>query len=122
MNDDELAQLRQKRMEELQRQQQSQQNQQAYNQQAAQAQQQADFERQKAALLVQILSSEARSRLTNLRMTRAEFVQELEVQLIKSHQQGALGGQTPLSDDRLKEILLQLQNSSQKRERKIRFR
>lgn len=122
MNDDELEQLRRKRMLELQRQQQSQQAQQANAQQVAQAQQQADFERQKAALLVQILSSEARSRLTNLRMTRVEFVQTLEVQLIKAFQQGALSGQTPLSDDRLKDILLQLQNSSQKRERQIRFR
>jgi programmed cell death protein 5 len=74
------------------------------------------LEAQKQALLRQILSPEARQRLTNLKMVKPEFTDQLELQLIQLAQAGKLP--IPLSDVQLKQILIQLQ--SRKRETKIR--
>ncbi|MEM2926350.1 MAG: DNA-binding protein [Candidatus Bathyarchaeia archaeon] len=79
-----------------------------------QAEERARVERQ--VLLTRILSPEARSRLTNLRMVRPEFVEQLETQLIQAAQAGRINA--PLSDEELRQILQRLQ--SQKREIKIR--
>jgi programmed cell death protein 5 len=68
------------------------------------------------ALLRQILSPEARQRLTNLKMVKQEFTEQLELQLIQLAQAGKLP--IPLPDAQLKQILIQLQ--SRKRETKIR--
>jgi programmed cell death protein 5 len=83
-----------------------------------QRQEQAEeqLELQKQALLRKILSPEARQRLTNLKMVRPEFTEQIELQLIQLAQQGKLP--IPLSDEQLKQILVQLQ--SRKRETKIR--
>ena len=81
-----------------------------------QAQMERQLEAQKQALLRQILSPEARQRLTNLNMIKPEFTQQLELQLIQLAQSGKLP--TPISDAQLKQILIQLQ--SRKRETKIR--
>jgi len=83
-----------------------------------QRQEQAEeqLELQKQALLRKILSAEARQRLTNLKMVRPEFTEQIELQLIQLAQQGKLP--IPLSDEQLKQILVQLQ--SRKRETKIR--
>jgi programmed cell death protein 5 len=86
----------------------------ADEQRQAQMDQQAEL--QKQALLKKILTPEARQRLANLRMVRSEFTDQLELQLIQLAQQGKLP--IPLSDEQLKQILTQLQ--SQKRETKIR--
>lgn len=83
-------------------------------QQQAQMEQQAEL--QKQALLKKILTPEARQRLTNLRMVKPEFTDQLELQLIQLAQQGKLP--IPLTDVQLKQILAQLQ--TQKRETKIR--
>jgi programmed cell death protein 5 len=72
-------------------------------------------EAQKQALLKQILSPEARQRLNNLKMVKAEFTEQIELQLIQMAQVGKLP--IPLSDAQLKQILLQLQ--TRKRETKI---
>jgi len=74
------------------------------------------LELQKQALLRKILTPEARQRLTNLKMVRPEFTEQLELQLIQLAQKGKLP--IPLTDEQLKQILIQLQ--SQKRETKIR--
>jgi programmed cell death protein 5 len=74
------------------------------------------MEAQKQALLKQILSPEARQRLTNLKMIKPEFTEQLELQLIQLAQTGKI--QLPLSDAQLKQILIQLQ--SRKREITIR--
>ena len=74
------------------------------------------FEAQKQALLKQILSPEARQRLTNLKMIKPEFTEQLELQLIQLAQSDKLP--IPLSDAQLKQILLQLQ--TRKREITIR--
>jgi programmed cell death protein 5 len=83
-----------------------------------QRQSQADqqMEAQKQELLRQILSPEARQRLTNLKMVKPEFTEQLELQLIQLAQMGKVS--VPMSDGQLKQILIQLQ--SRKREPKIR--
>jgi programmed cell death protein 5 len=73
------------------------------------------LEEQKQALLRSILTPEARQRLTNLKIIKPEFTDQLELQLIQLAQTGKLP--TPLSDEQLKKILVQLQ--SRKRETTI---
>jgi programmed cell death protein 5 len=105
--DEEIETLRKKKMLELQRRI-------SQEQQRSQAQQQ--LEMQKQALLRRILSSDARQRLTNLKMIKPEFAQQIELQLIQLAQAGRL--RTPITGDQLKEILAQFQ--SQRRDIKIR--
>jgi len=106
MSDEELDAIRRKKL--LAMQQKS-----AEGQNQSQAEQ---MEAQKQALLKQILSPEARQRLTNLKMIKPEFTEQLELQLIQLAQMGKI--QIPLSDAQLKQILIQLQ--SRKREITIR--
>lgn len=107
MTEEELEELRKRKLLELQRQI-------AEEKKSAEAQQQ--LEMQKQALLRSILTSEARQRLTNLRMVKPEFTAQLELQLIQLAQQGKLP--IPLADEQLKQILIQLQG--RRRETKIR--
>ena len=112
-----LDEIRQKRMAELQAQQAAAQNQ-AQQQAAAQAQQQeaqAQFEAQKKQILGQIMTPEARQRLANLKLTKPEMVNQIELQLIQSAQAGSLRGK--VTDDQLKVLLRQI--AGQKREIKI---
>ena len=112
-----LDEIRQKRMADLQAQQAAAQNQ-AQQQAAAQAQQQAEqehMEAQKRQILSQILTSEARQRLANLKLTKPEMVNQIELQLIQSAQSGSLRGK--VTDDQLKVLLSQI--AGQKREIKI---
>jgi programmed cell death protein 5 len=106
MSDEELEAIRRKKLS-------------AYQQRASgeqkQAQAEQDMETQKQNLLKQILSPEARQRLTNLKMVKPEFTEQLELQLIQLAQMGKVP--IPLSDAQLKQILIQLQ--SRKRETKI---
>jgi programmed cell death protein 5 len=69
--------------------------------------QEDQIEAQKQALLRQILTPEARQRLTNLKMIKPEFTEQLELQIIQLAQSGKLP--IPLSDAQLKQILQQLQ-------------
>ncbi|WP_405305999.1 DNA-binding protein [Methanobrevibacter sp.] len=113
----ELDEIRQKRMAELQAQQAAMQNQ-AQQQAMAQAQQQeaqAQFEAQKKQILGQIMTPEARQRLANLKLTKPELVNNIELQLIQSAQAGSLRGK--VTDDQLKVLLRQI--AGQKREIKI---
>ena len=112
-----LDEIRQKRMAELQAQQAAAQNQ-AQQQAMAQAQQQeaqAQFEAQKKQILGQIMTPEARQRLANLKLTKPEMVNNIELQLIQSAQAGSLRGK--VTDDQLKVLLRQI--AGQKREIKI---
>lgn len=113
----ELDEIRQKRMAELQAQQAAMQNQ-AQQQAVAQAQQQeaqAQFEAQKKQILAQIMTPEARNRLGNLKLTKPDLVNNIELQLIQSAQSGSLRGK--VTDDQLKVLLRQI--AGQKREIKI---
>ena len=112
-----LDEIRQKRMAELQAQQAAMQNQ-AQQQAVAQAQQQeaqAQFEAQKKQILAQIMTTEARNRLANLRLTKPDLVNNIELQLIQSAQAGSLRGK--VTDDQLKVLLRNI--AGQKREIKI---
>ncbi|WP_458456899.1 DNA-binding protein [Methanobrevibacter sp.] len=112
-----LDEIRQKRMAELQAQQAAMQNQ-AQQQAMAQAQQQeaqAQFEAQKKQILAQIMTTEARNRLANLKLTKPELVNQIELQLIQSAQAGSLRGK--VTDEQLKVLLRQI--AGQKREIKI---
>lgn len=106
MSDEELDAIRRRKLSALQ-------NRASDEQKHAQVEQQ--MEAQKQALLKQILSPEARQRLTNLKMIKQEFTDQLELQLIQLAQMGKIP--IPLSDAQLKQILIQLQ--SRKRETKI---
>ena len=109
----ELDEIRRKKMEELQKQQElaNQQMQQQVDQQA----QQEQFDAQLNQAVKQILTPEARSRLTNLKLTRPELVKQIEIQLIQSAQAGSLKGK--VTDDQLKVLLSQL--AGQKRDIRI---
>ena len=106
MSDEELEAIRRRKLS-------------AYQQRASEEQRQTQAEKQveaqKEALLRQILSPEARQRLTNLKMVKPEFIEQLELQIIQLAQTGKIP--IPLSDAQLKQILIQLQ--SRKREPKI---
>jgi len=107
MSDEELEELRRRKLLAMQ---------QRMNDEQKQTQADRQLEAQKQALLRQILSPEARQRLTNLKMVKPEFTEQLELQLIQLAQAGKLP--IPLSDAQLKQILIQLQ--SRKRETTIR--
>ncbi|MFQ6094942.1 MAG: DNA-binding protein [Candidatus Bathyarchaeia archaeon] len=105
--DEELEQIRRRRLLELQ-------------QRLAQEQQEAEVRRrleiQKQTVLRRILTPKARQRLTNLKIVRPEFASQLELQLIQIAQQGRID--LPITDQRLKEILIRLQST--RRDIKIR--
>ena len=109
MSDDELEAIRQRKEAEL--------REQALREQAAE-QQAAEVQAQKEALLRQILSPEARARLTNVRMVKPQLAEQIELQLIQLASSGRLRGQ--VTDEQLKGLLQQLQGKE--RERKISFR
>ena len=115
MND--LEEIRRRRMAELQAQQAAAQNQmqQQVAQQAQQQEAQRQFEAEKKQILGQILTSEARARLANLKLTKPQLVEQIEIQLIQSANSGSLRGK--VTDEQLKVLLSQI--SGQKREIKI---
>lgn len=106
-SDEELNAIRQRRYSELQHSAMDEQRQAATRRQ---------FEAQKQAALKLILTPEARQRLTNIRMVKPEFADQIEMQLIQLAQTGRI--KVPISDDQLKEALAKLQ--SQRKEIRIR--
>ena len=100
MGDDELSELRKRRMAQLQ--------QQAGDQQAMQE----DLERQQRAksqmqmLLMQVLEPDARERLNTIKLTKPEFAASVEQQLVALAQSGRV--KNKITDAQLKELLRQI--------------
>ena len=100
MGDDELAEIRRRRMAELQ------------NQQMGQGAMEDEMQKQKQAenqlhlALMQILEPEARERLNTIKMTKPEFAKAVEQQLVMLGQSGRLKGR--VTDEQLKHLLRQL--------------
>ena len=112
-----LDEIRRKRMAELEARQAAAQGQNATTSTTtnATARSTKTIEEQKKALIAQILTTEARSRLANLKLTKPELVNQIEIQLIQSAQAGSLRGK--VTDEQLKVLLRQI--AGQKREIKI---
>ncbi|MCE5338726.1 MAG: DNA-binding protein [Methanomicrobiaceae archaeon] len=101
MVDDELAELRRRKMEQqLQRQ--------AMNQQAMEdeAERQRQIDSQVRVALMEILEPEARERLNTIKLTRPEFAKAVEQQLVMLAQSGRV--RQRITDDQLKGLLTQL--------------
>jgi programmed cell death protein 5 len=106
MDDHELDEIRRRRLEELQA------------QQAHSTEEFAEVKARRQTLLRQILTPEARERLNSIRLTRPEFADAVESQLIALYQSGRLQGQ--ITDEQLKKLLQQI--TPKKQEIKIRRR
>ena len=106
-SDEELNAIRQRRYSELQR---------SAIEEQREAESRRQFDAQKQAALKLILTPEARQRLTNIRMVKPEFAEQVEIQLIQLAQTGRI--KVPISDDQLKDALAKLQ--SQRKEIRIR--
>jgi programmed cell death protein 5 len=97
MEDPELEALRQRRMADMQ---------QSGQQQADSKERARQMEIQKQAALRQILTPEARDRMSNIRVANPEMAHMVEMQLIQLAQSGRLGGM--ISDAMLKDILVKI--------------
>ncbi len=106
MAEDELDELRKRRMEQMV---------QAQGDAGRDEEAKRELETQKQAVMRQILTPEARERLTRLKMAKPEFAEQVEIQLISLAQSGRL--KSILGDEQLKAILTQL--TPKKREIKI---
>jgi programmed cell death protein 5 len=101
MGDDELAELRRRKLAEIQAQAQSQEE---------QARVKESVDAQKQMVLRAILEPEARERLARVRMARPEVAESLENQLFVLAQQGRIRGK--INDDLLREFLARVSPKS----------
>ena len=99
-SDEELSEIRRRRYSDLQR---------SAVEEQRQVESRKQYEAQKQAALKLIMTPEARQRLTNIRMVKPEFADQVEVQLIQLAQSGRV--KLPITDDQLKEALARLQSS-----------
>jgi programmed cell death protein 5 len=109
LSDEELEAIRQRKLAAL--------REQAMEEQV-QEQQIAEAQAQKDAILRQILTPEARSRLTNIRMVKPQLAEQIELQLIQLASAGRLKAR--VTDEQLKGLLQQMQGKE--RDTKISFR
>lgn len=112
---DELDEIRQRRLKEMQ-------EQSSNSQDLAKMQQEREareaHEKQKQAILLQILTENAKIRLSNLKLVKPQLADSIADQLIQLYQTGRLGSQ--INEEQLLQMLKQLQGS--KRESKIKFK
>lgn len=67
------------------------------------------LEKQKKQLLRKILTADARSRLSNLRLAKPDFTEKIELQLIQIARTGRID--LPITDDQLQKILKKFQSN-----------
>ena len=103
-SEDELDQLREERIKELQEQQGG--GGDAAAQAEAQGEAQAQAEAQKQALLRQYLTDGARKRLNSVRMSKPDFADQVEQQLVALAQSGRLGDK--IDEAQMKDLLREL--------------
>ncbi len=98
--DDELEQLRKKRLQDLQQQQNAEES--IEDQQA----QEKQFEEQKKMILRSILTNDAKERLANIKLARPKAGEQIENQLIMLAQSGRL--RQKITDAQLRELLTKI--------------
>ncbi|MFB6122977.1 MAG: DNA-binding protein [Haloferacaceae archaeon] len=106
-DDERLEELRKQKMEELQEQADQGQGQ---GQEEAQQAAQEQAEAQKQALLKQHLTDGARQRLNAVQMSKPEFAEKVEQQLVALAQSGRI--QDRIDEDQMKELLQELKPES----------
>jgi programmed cell death protein 5 len=104
-DEDELEELRKEKMQELQEQQGGE------EQEAARQAQQEQAEAQKEALLRQYLTDGARKRLNTIKMSKPEFAEQVEQQVLALAQSGRLQGQ--IDEEKMKQLLSELKPDKQ---------
>jgi programmed cell death protein 5 len=103
-DEDELEELRQKKMEQLKEQQQQ-------GEGEAMEAQREQAEAQKKALLRKTLTDGARQRLNSVRMSKPQFAEKVEQQVIALARSGRIQGK--IDEDQMKELLSELKPDSQ---------
>lgn len=108
--DDELESIKQRRLMELRR---------RLEEEERRKRIEEEQEAQKLAILRSIMEPTALDRLTNLKLVKPDLAKIAEETIIRLVQMGRLG--TPVSDDVVKNILMELDNRSRK-EYEIKFK
>ena len=103
--DDELQELREKKMEQLKEQQGGEEG------EAAEAQRQ-QAEAQKKAVLRQALTDGARKRLNTVKMSKPQFGEQVEQQIVSLAQSGRLGDQ--IDEEKMKKLLEEMKPDSKR--------
>lgn len=105
--DDELDELREERLRELQE---RQAEGDAAGQAEAQQEAQAQADAQKQAILRQALTDGARKRLNSVRMSKPQFAEQVEQQLVAIAQSGRLGDR--IDEDQMRQLLSEMSPDS----------
>ncbi len=103
--DEELEELRQRKMEQLK----EQQGAEGAQQEAAEAQRQ-QAEAQKQAMLRQALTDGARKRLNTVKMSKPDFGEQVEQQIVALAQSGRLQGQ--IDEEKMRQLLQEMKPES----------
>lgn len=103
-DEDELAELREERLEELQ-------EKQSEGDEEAREDARQQAEAQKKAILKQALTDGARQRLNTVRMSKPDFAEQVEQQLVSLAGSGRLGDR--ITEEQMKELLQEMSPDSQ---------
>jgi len=104
-SDEEIEKLREKKLEQLKEQQEG-----GAGDEAREAQRQ-QAEAQKKALLRKSLTDSARQRLNSVKMSKPEFAEQVEQQVVALAQSGRIQGQ--IDEEQMKSLLQELQPDQQ---------